>query len=207
MDPDSAGHSQMVLPIAAPPETVALALPVGSRSLAFPDVYEEHFEFVFRSARRLGVDPSAVDDVVQETFLVAHRRLESFEGRSSPRTWLFGILRRVVKDHRRTIRRKNPDGAKDDRVDLETLRSREAGPHERAEEAEAVRILYTLLDTLDEDRREVFVLAELEEMRVPEIAEAIDVNVNTVYTRLRAARRLFEKAAGELRARDPWEAP
>lgn len=169
-------------------------------------MYEVHFEFVFRSARRLGVDPSAVDDVVQETFVVAHRRLEEFEGRSSLRTWLFGILRRVVRDHRRTARRKSPELAQGDRVDLEALRSREAGPHERAEEAEAVRILYALLDALDEDKREVFVLAELEQMRVPEIAEAIDLNVNTVYTRLRAARRLFEKAVAELRSRDPWGA-
>src|SRR5271166_2674926 len=195
----------MVLPVAASP-IVPAPVALGSRSLTFEDVYGGHFEFVFRSARRLGVDPSAVDDVVQETFLVAHRRLEEFEGRSSLRTWLFGILRRIVRDHRRTARRKSPERAPGDRVDLEALRSREAGPHERAEEAEAVRILYALLDALDEDKREVFVLAELEQMRVPEIADAIDVNLNTVYTRLRAARRLFEKAVAERRARDPWGA-
>src|ERR1700683_1529789 len=75
---------------------------------SFDQVYEEHFDFVWRSAKRLGVHDGAVDDVVQETFLVVQRRLPEFEGRSSPNTWVFGIVLRVARDHRRKVRRKSP---------------------------------------------------------------------------------------------------
>jgi RNA polymerase sigma-70 factor (ECF subfamily) len=169
------------------------------RALALADVYEEHFDFVWRSARRMGVAEGAVDDVVQEVFLVAHRRLDDFEGRSSVRTWLFGILLRVVSDYRRTLRRKGglaplTDALPSDGSDC---------PAGGAERREAVRVLHRLLDTLDDDKRAVFVLAELEQMTAPEIADALGVNLNTVYSRLRAARRDFEKALELHRAKEP----
>ncbi|MGO8993657.1 MAG: RNA polymerase sigma factor [Polyangiaceae bacterium] len=173
----------------------------------FEEVYGEHFPFVWRSVRRLGVDSSAVDDVVQEIFLVVHRRLAEFEARSSMKTWLFGVVLRVVRQHRRTLRRKPAQlggGAAMD-PDVERVRdTAERGPHERAAEREAVRTLHAILDELDDDKREVFVLSELEQMTVPEIAEAVETNVNTVYSRLRAARRDFDQAVLRYRARDQW---
>ena len=170
----------------------------------FEDVYEEHFEFVFRSARRLGVESETIDDVVQETFLVVHRRLADFAGRSSVKTWLFGILRHVVADHRRTLRRRTHDAAHGDPVSVESIGSDAEDPHEEAARAEAMRALYELLDALDDEKREVFILAELEQMTTPEIAEAIGQNPNTVSTRLRAARQEFERAVERRRARDTW---
>jgi RNA polymerase sigma-70 factor (ECF subfamily) len=173
----------------------------------FEDVYGEHFPFVWRSVRRLGVDPSAVDDVVQETFLVVHRRIAEFEARSSMKTWLFGIVLRVVRQHRRTLRRKPAQLGGAAAMDPEVDQVRDAverGPHERVAEREAVRALHAILDELDDDKRAVFVLAELEQMTVPEIAEAVETNVNTVYSRLRAARRDFELAVVRHRARDQW---
>ena len=68
---------------------------------AFEDVYEEHFEFVWRSVRRLGVPEAALDDAVQDVFVVVHRRGSEFEGRSSVRTWLFGIVVHVARAYRR----------------------------------------------------------------------------------------------------------
>jgi RNA polymerase sigma-70 factor (ECF subfamily) len=67
---------------------------------------------------------------------------------------------------------------------------------------EAAQLLTAFLDTLDDDKRETFILAELEQMTVPEIAEAVDANVNTVYSRLRAARKAFEQTVSRIRARD-----
>src|SRR5688500_19341104 len=78
------------------------ALPVPT----FAEIYEASFDFVWRSARRLGVKETHVDDVVQEVFMVVHRRLAEFEGRSQLKTWLFGITRRVVGTYHRTARRK-----------------------------------------------------------------------------------------------------
>jgi RNA polymerase sigma-70 factor (ECF subfamily) len=168
--------------------------------LELEDVYREHFAFVWRSAKRLGVRDASLDDVVQEVFVVVHRRLASFEGRSSLRTWLFGITLRVARDHRRAMKRKCPEPAP---VDPDTLRA-EGGPGESAERAEAVRLLHALLDELDDDRREVFVMAELEQMTMPEIADALGLNLNTAYARLRVAREEFEAALARHRARDEW---
>ena len=160
----------------------------------FEAIYREHFRFVWRSVRRLGVRGAAVDDVVQEVFLVVHRRMEAFEGRSSAKTWLYGILRRVIADHRRTLRRK-PAWSEESPGQLDRLRDvGSKGPDASAEEAEQVRLLYRVLDALDDDKREVFILAELEGMTMAEIAEATEVNPNTVSSRLRAARQRFEEA-------------
>ncbi|MBX3190027.1 MAG: sigma-70 family RNA polymerase sigma factor [Labilithrix sp.] len=166
----------------------------------FEAVYRAHFGFVWRSAKRLGVFDAALDDVVQEVFVVVHRRLGDFEGRSSLKTWLFGIAVRVVRDHRRAVRRKNPGPP----VDPDSLGTTSGGPQESAEKAEAVRLLHAMLDEMDDERREVFVMAELEQMSMPEIAEALAINVNTAYARLRIARQEFEQSLARHRARDTW---
>lgn len=181
---------------------VPVAAPSRPETLVFDEVYREHFSFVWRAARRLGVRDASLDDVVQEVFVIVHRRLDSFEGRSSLKTWLFGIALRVVRDHRRAARRRPAEAAA--AVDPDETRSTTAGPAEAAERSEAVRVLHALLDQLDDERREVFVMAELEQMPMPEIAETLGINVNTAYARLRIARQEFELALARHRARDEW---
>ncbi len=160
-------------------------------ALEFEVLYRDHFRFVWRTVRRLGIDGARTDDVVQDVFLVVHRRLDGFEGRSSPKTWLYGIVRRVIADRRRTQRRKPEDAAQ---LEPDALRSPALGPEASAEQAERVRLLHRLLAQLGDDKREAFVLAELEGLTIAEIAEAIDANPNTVASRVRAARREFEAA-------------
>ncbi len=168
--------------------------PAPARTWAeFEGFYREHFAFVWRAIRRLGVDGALVDDVAQEVFVVVHRRLVDFEARSSEKTWIYGIVRRVVADHRRTLRRKPLDGTPDDEA-LDTATLPEQGPEASAERSERVRLLHRLLDRLDEPKREVFILAELEGMTLAEISEALGLNANTAASRLRAARREFEVA-------------
>lgn len=167
----------------------------------FESVYETYFPYVWRSVQRLGVSDGAVDDVVQEVFMVVHRRLGEFEGRSTLKTWLYGIALRVARAHRaknRASREASP-AAIDHARAPDTAR-----PDERAERVEAARVVNMLLASLDDDQREVFVLAELEELPAPEIAEALDVKLNTVYSRLRLARAAFAEAAARYRARDEW---
>jgi RNA polymerase sigma-70 factor, ECF subfamily len=170
----------------------------------FEALYQDHFDFVWRSARRLGVAERSLDDAVQDVFIVVHRRLGEFEGRSSVRSWIYGIARRVAHDHRRRARRKErgealPEGGLAD--------PRAPSPVEAAARAQAVALLYQLLDALDDDKREVFVLAELEQMTVPEIADSIGANVNTVYSRLRAARIAFDQAVARHHARERSSLP
>jgi len=172
-------------------------LPVPS----FAEVYEEWFDFVYRSVRRLGLQDPHVDDAVQDIFVVVHRRLGDFEGRSTIKTWLFGIAIRVVKDHRRRATRKDQPT---EQLRESLVGAREGCPHQAAQKAEALRLVHTVLDSMDDDKRAIFVMAELEQMSAPEIADALDVKLNTVYSRLRAARAMFEMGVKRYRARDGW---
>jgi RNA polymerase sigma-70 factor (ECF subfamily) len=149
----------------------------------FQDVYAEHVDAVWRSLRSLGVPDASVEDAVQDVFLVVHRRLAEFAGRSALRTWLFGIVLHVARNHRRRERRKG--GCAPLEVDVADAGP---GPHEEAVTSEAFELLARLLEELDEAKREVFVLGELSQMTAPEIAEALGIPVNTVYSRQRAAR-------------------
>jgi RNA polymerase sigma-70 factor (ECF subfamily) len=172
---------------------------------AFEAVYTAYFDVVWRNLRRLGVPEAQIDDAVQEVFLVVHRRLDEFVRHASLKTWVCAIVARVASDHRRALRRKSPhtrsSGAA---VDADTLPDERDDPQACAERHEGVRLLHRLLDQLDDDKRAVLVLAELEELTVPEIAEALGENVNTIYARLRTARRDFELATQRERARDAW---
>jgi RNA polymerase sigma-70 factor (ECF subfamily) len=170
---------------------------------SFDDVYRDHFAFVWRSAKRLGVRDASLDDVVQEVFVIVHRRLAEFEGRSSMKTWLFGITLRVSRDHRRSTMRKDRDGGAEP-IDPDTLGTSTSGPSESLERTQAVRLLHAILDELDDERREIFVMSELEQMAMPDIAATLGLNVNTAYARLRAARQSFEEGVARAKARDEW---
>ena len=154
----------------------------------FEDVYEAYFEFVWRSLRRLGVPASGVDDAVQDVFVVVHRRLADFEGRSTVKTWLFGIALRVARSHRRKAARASVLDPLPDDVQGRV----EHRPDHVHEAQQAWAVVEAFLEELDEDKRAVFVLSELEEHTAPEIAETLGIRTNTVYSRLRAARKLFE---------------
>lgn len=169
-------------------------------TLSFDEVYEGYLDFVWRTSLRLGAERAVIDDVVQEVFLVVHQRLPEFQGRSSMRTWLFGIVRKVVGRARRTARRKPSHVGTTEPTDLDVFTTAERGPGESAERAEELRLVQRLLDRLDDDKREAFVLAELEQMTIAEVAEAVGANPNTVASRIRAARIAFERALVE------WEA-
>jgi RNA polymerase sigma-70 factor (ECF subfamily) len=155
--------------------------------LAVEEIYREHHEFVWRTIVRFGVDAPAADDAVQEVFLAMARRLHEFEGRSSMRTWLFAIAMRVAQRLRRTESRHRR------RVEAYE-RSEPAGSEDPYARSDAAQLLHRLLAELDDDRRAVYILAELEGMTAPEIGAMLGVKVPTVYTRLRAARRSMEDA-------------
>lgn len=184
------------------PSAAASSRP-GDASLDFETLYEENLTYIWRAARRLGVEPADLDDVVQEVFVVAHRKLAEFEGRASCKTWLFRILMLVVRHHRRTQQRKPGHFAAEPLENLEAVHDHPAhGPAEAAERAEAIRILDVLLGQLDGEKREVFVLAEIEQLSSVEIAEILEINVNTVYSRLRVARQEFQQALTRFQARE-----
>ena len=155
---------------------------------AFDQVYEEHFSFVWRSLLRLGVSQANVDDAAQDVFLVVHRRLPGFEGRSSLKTWLFGVAQRVAMNYRRREQRAHSE----DPVP-QSLLDRRSCPEQQTESARAAQFIDGFLEELDDAKRVVFILMELEQMTAPETAEVLGIKVNTVYSRLRAARAAFRE--------------
>jgi RNA polymerase sigma-70 factor (ECF subfamily) len=179
----TAQHNTKPLP-SSPGQTADAA-----SAASFESVYEAYFDFAWTNLRRMGVRPANLDDAVQDLFIVVHRRLHEFAARSSIKTWLAAIAWRVASDYRRHETRKGGTEPLP-----ETLAANLPDPHGAAVHAEALRQLDALLRQLDDDKRAVFVLAELEQMTVPEIAEALELNLNTVYSRLRAARRTFDEA-------------
>ena len=172
----------------------------------FDGIYQEYFPFVWRTARRMGIMDSALDDVCQDVFVAIHRRLPEFEGRSSMKTWVFGFILNVVQVHHRTQRRKSVSHrAVGEVLDPDTITDQHSGtPDENLSRAQAADIAHELLSRLPEDKRVVFILSELEGMSAAEISEAVSANVNTVYARLRAARQQFSQAVERYRAKDRW---
>jgi len=170
--------------------------PANARVAAasFVEIYDEYSDFVWRNARRFGVPESSAEDVVQEVFIVVQRRLADYDGRAAMRSWIFGILVRVVHHHRRSFQRKDARCVSFDQTHVQASAgvARGLSPSEQAENAERVRLLETLLGQLDEDKRTLLVLSELEEWTLREIAEHLGSNTNTVHSRLRVAKREFE---------------
>jgi RNA polymerase sigma-70 factor, ECF subfamily len=171
-----------------------VAPPVGdargeTEARDFGTVYQAHFDLMWRTLRRYGVPEAAIDDAIQDAFLVVHKRLPTFEGRSSLRTWIFGIARRVARDHRPTARALAAHEVLDALPDVDSK-----SPLATLEAIEGARLLERLLATLAPDKREAFILLKLEQMTILEAAQALGVNVNTIYSRVRAALRELEQA-------------
>ncbi len=173
--------------------TVLGDVPICGEGLVFERVFQEHAPFVWRALRRLGVRAPDVEDVCQEVFVTVHRRLRSFEGRSSLRTWIYGICVRTAAEHRRRAGRR-PQEVRD-----APEPSVPPGQLEALERRRAIAQLDAILDGLDDEKRAVFVLYEIEGVPMAEVAEALECPVQTAYARLYAARRQFDAAVHRAR--------
>ena len=138
----------------------ALAAPTRRRApcraaLTFDEVYAQQVAFVWRVLRSLGVPPVQLEDAAQDVFVVVHRRLPAFEGRSAVTTWLFGIIRKVAAKHRK----RGPVVT----APWSASRARRAAdPFRDAARAEAAAQVAAILDRMDETSGSVFALVELE---------------------------------------------
>jgi RNA polymerase sigma-70 factor, ECF subfamily len=177
-----------------------------STAASFPEVYRTQFRFVWRTLVRLGVREADRMDVAQNVFIVVHRQLGGFEGRSELTTWLFSICRLVVRDYLRSSRIRLEVV-----VDVGELCKRVAlaEKSEHGIDAEDLsRTLDAILDKLPEKLRVPFVLFEIDEMSGEDIARLLKVPVGTVRSRLRLARAAFQREVrllGEAHAQRPIE--
>lgn len=176
------------------------ALATPARALDAEQVYALHADFVWRTLQHLGVRSADLEDLGQEVFVVVHRRLSSFDGRSKLTTWLFGICLNLVQRHRRRayLRLEFLYAEPPERIDPETPEQRYAGEEARLR-------LERLLTKLSPERRATFLLFEIEGVSCEEIAELTNVPVGTVYSRLHLARKHVAAAAARLRRAGKWE--
>lgn len=192
--------------VPASPELV----PAAAGSLSFHQLYEAHFQYIWRCLRALGVSEQALDDAVHDVFLVVQRRLPDFDGSEARvTTWLYEIALRVgrryrtqiARDARRSVSLVPPEHDPEHHgVACELEAGDRADPGCELEHAERLALARRALGALDVEKRDVFVLGCVEQRSAPEIAELTGVPLNTVYSRLRAARRSFAAEIARLEA-------
>jgi RNA polymerase sigma-70 factor (ECF subfamily) len=159
----------------------------------------EHFDFIWRLLRRMGLSPEDADDAAQQVFMAATRKSEQIET-GSERTYLYGIALRVVANWRRKVARR--------REAAQPLGHEVVDPAVQPEHAvnlgEACSLVDELLQTLPDELRRVLVLAQIEQFEVSEIAKAEGIPVGTAASRLRRARALFREQLQRVQERNPF---
>jgi RNA polymerase sigma-70 factor (ECF subfamily) len=175
-------------PLTWPLVSVVSAEPVQSHTPhTTRQLFEAYAGFVLRTVRRLGVSASDTEDVAQEVFMIVHRRIADLQAEVNPRSWLFGIARRVVANYLRKTRRLREDTTSD------------IAPVAVGDPAQALQltrereVLERAMNRLDDDKRAVFVLIELEGLTMQEVATMVGCPVHTAYSRLYAARAIVER--------------
>lgn len=193
-EPGGSGHSQGNVDHsrASPSDRTS------EQTLDLAAIYREHGDFVWKTLQRMGVAESDLPDLAQEVFIVVHKRLHTFDRSSRVTTWLYGICLRVASSFRRRawFRRERL---------VDEVPERNSRPAVQGDDWMAVqqaqRRVREVLDTMDLDKRSVFVMFEIEELSCSEIAEVLGVPVGTTWSRLHAARMQFQASLARLEAR------
>jgi RNA polymerase sigma-70 factor (ECF subfamily) len=166
---------------------------------AFEEVFAAHYGWVRHTVRRLGAPEREADDLTHEVMLTVLRKLPQFDATRPMRPWLMGIASRVCSTHRRSARVRHEVGT----LDVEPA-AEGAGAYEELETEERRRMVIDALADVDDSRRAVLLLADIDGCSMPEIAEALEIPLNTGYSRLRLAR---EELRAALRRRMKGERP
>lgn len=163
--------------------------------LTFREVFDAHYDYVWHSLRRLGVHPADLDDLTSEVFVRVNTSLASYDDQRPMRPWLFAFVFRLAAGYRRLARHRCELGTDED---LDQA-SEAPSPEEAAIEQEERQLVQRALSSISLPTRAVFVLYEIDGATMKEIAEALEIPVNTAYSRLRLARMTFEAKVRELR--------
>lgn len=167
------------------------------RELPLLDRFVDEMPFLYGFVERMGLPPSDRDDVIQEVFLILHRRQSDFDGNRPLRPWLAGIAYRLTLQQRRPKREVDLQGA-----DVRDERSR--SPEQQAVSNESADLAWQALQKIPAKQRAVFILHEIQGQDVPDVAKALGVPRFTVYSRLREARKAFASAVDRLVGKDGW---
>jgi RNA polymerase sigma-70 factor (ECF subfamily) len=168
--------------------------PMAAADETFSALVREHSSYVFRVLQCLGVRAADVEDLCQETFVVVHRKLPTYEPRGALRSWIYGIALRIVSDYRKRAYRKRE-------LLHEPPEQRSAADQERAlERQQDWQLLGRLMAELSEEQRQVFVLFEIEALPMREVIAIVGCPLQTAYSRLQVARKHIAQQHAQLRA-------
>ncbi|MDF2694899.1 MAG: polymerase sigma factor RpoE [Labilithrix sp.] len=148
------------------------------------ELFESYAAFVWRTLRYHSVAERDLDDVSQEVFLIVFRKLPNFDPHGSLRAWIYGICMRVARDYRNRAHKRH-----EVLVDEVSDQGGGSNPAVESERLAEQRRLHEMLQRLDEEKRAVLVLHELEGLPMSEVAELVQCPVKTAYSRLAAARK------------------
>ena len=180
----------------------ALSWPLQSQSryhetVDFLELFQTYTPYVWRILKRLGVSDRDVEDVAQDVFMTVHKNLHRFEGRSHIRTWIYGICANRTRDYLRLARVRRE-------IPTEHLPEAVGDAHQDRDldQKKALTSLDAMLGKLDDDKRAVFVLFEIEDLSMEEVSQALDCPVQTAYSRLYAARAELQSMARAQRGKE-----
>ncbi len=178
-----------------PPSIAAPSDDAMSSERRLRELIDLHYDFVWRTVRYLRVPDSSLEDAAQQVLCILARRLQDVVP-GAEKSFLYGTAVRVAKDLRRTAQRRpaTPD------PDLDAFVATDPGPEDLLAQRRQHAELQRLLDALPDDLRMVFVLYEIEELTMAEIAQALEMSPGTVASRLRKARETFERLVARRRA-------
>lgn len=162
----------------------------------FGSIFEEEFNYVWNSLRRLGIPHRDLEDLSHDVFLRVFQQRDRYDAARPVRPWLFGFALRVAADYRRLARH---------RLEVLECDPETADPLPSALDhvvrTETLTLAQAALDSIEMDRRAVFILHILDGYSIPDIATALGLPLNTTYSRLRLAREQFGIALMRLRLR------
>lgn len=171
---------------------------ISHEAVDIGEAYQKHAPFIARVIEKLTGSGPHVDDILQDTFIIAYKKREQFEGRSALRTWLYGITKNLCMHHKRGLARFLNFKEK-----LQSIPSADSpSPHKTLEVSRELELAESVITSMSFKQREVFVLYELEEMEGPEIAELLNIPIGTVWTRLHKARQVFQARLEKQRMRE-----
>ncbi len=159
----------------------------------FTAAYRQEFSYVWKTLSRLGARPTAQEDLAHDVFATAFRHWESYDSARPLRPWLFGIAYRVVLDWKRKAQ-----NTRESASDSIELTDSAPSSEEKVSREQGLALARGAIEALEIDRRAVFIMHELDEQPMPEVAEALAIPLNTAYSRLRLARRDFNARVAAL---------
>jgi RNA polymerase sigma-70 factor (ECF subfamily) len=182
-------------PSSGVPTSGVIARGPGPTSIDFRDIFEQHLDYVLRTLRCLGVGSADLEDVAHDVFLHLYRHLGDYDPARPLKPWLYAFIYRAARDFRLLARHRET-------VSDDVGQYIDAGPRPDAlvMRQQLQQLALRGLEALEPEERGVLVATTLDELTAPEIAEAMNIPLNTVYSRLRRARAKFEAAVDRLRA-------